>query len=99
MPSMQNTVLDLQARPALGSRARLQTDPVTGEPVLLYPEGLLQLNETAHAVLSRCDGKTTINDIVASLADEYAADADTLRADVLECLAQFHGRQLVVLTA
>ena len=96
---MQNTAPDLQARPALGGRARLQTDPVTGEPVLLYPEGLLQLNETAHAVLSRCDGRTTVAEIVASLADEYEADADTLRADVLECLTQFGGRSLVVFSA
>ena len=63
---MPNTAIDLHARPALGSRARLQTDPVTGEPVLLYPEGLLQLNETAHAVLSRCDGKTTVGEVVAA---------------------------------
>ena len=96
---MQNTALDLQSRPALGSRARLQADPVTGEPVLLYPEGLLQLNETAHAVLSRCEGRATVNEIVASLADEYEADADTLRADVLECLAQFRERGLVVFSA
>ena len=95
---MPNTAIDLQARPALGNQARLQADPVTGEPVLLYPEGLLQLNETAHAVLSRCDGRATAGDIVASLAAEYEADTDTLRADVLECLAQFHARQLVVFT-
>ena len=93
---MPNTALDLQSRPALGSRARLQADPVTGEPVLLYPEGLLQLNETAHAVLSRCDGRATVGEIVASLAAEYEVDEDTLRTDVLECLAQFHGQQLVV---
>ena len=96
---MRNTVLDPQSRPALGSRARLQTDPVTGEPVLLYPEGLLQLNETAHAVLSRCDGRATLDDIVASLAAEYEADADTLRADVLECLAGFRERGFVVFSA
>ena len=31
-------------RPKLSSRARLQTDKVTGKPVLLYPEGVLMLN-------------------------------------------------------
>ena len=52
MRSTQNTVIDLQSRPALAARVRLQTDPVSGEPVLLYPEGLLLLNATAHAVAS-----------------------------------------------
>lgn len=96
---MQNTVIDLHARPALGSRVRLQTDPVTGDPVLLYPEGLLQLNDTAQAVLSRCDGQATVEEIVVSLADEYEVEVETLRADVLECLAEFRGKQFVTLAA
>ena len=36
------TRLDLEiARPALAPHVRLKTDPVSGEPVLLFPEGLL----------------------------------------------------------
>ncbi len=96
---MQNTVIDSRTRPALGRRVRLQIDPVSGEPVLLYPEGLLQLNETAHAVLSRCDGDATVEEIVRSLASEYEADAETLRADVLACLAEFRERQFVTVAA
>ena len=37
----------------------LETDKVSNEPVLLYPEGILQLNETAHAIVERCDGRTS----------------------------------------
>ena len=96
---MPNTAIDLQARPALSRRARLQTDPATGEPVLLYPEGVLQLNDTAHAVLARCDGRATVEEIIASLANEYEADPDTLRADVLACLADFRGQQFISLAA
>ena len=96
---MQNTVIDSHTRPVLERRVRLQIDPVSGEPVLLYPEGLLQLNETAHAVLSRCDGKATVEEIVGSLASEYEVDVETLRADVVECLAQFRERQFVTTEA
>jgi len=96
---MQNTVIDLQSRPALAASARLQKDPVDGCPVLLYPEGVLRLNETAHDILSRCDGRATVAEIVALLEKEYDAEADTLRADVTECLAQFQQRQLLVFTA
>ena len=99
MPSMQNTAIDPQSRPALAARARLQVDPVDGAPVLLYPEGLLQLNETARDVLSRCDGRTTIDEIVAALSTEYEASAEALRGDVLDCLAEFHRRQLLVFAA
>lgn len=91
--------IDLQSRPVPARRVRLQMDPVDGEPVLLYPEGLLRLNPTAYEILSRCDGKTSVEGIVASLADEYEASPETLRADVIECLTQFHGRQLIVLEA
>jgi pyrroloquinoline quinone biosynthesis protein D len=93
---MQNMAIDLQSRPALAPRVRLQMDPVEGGPVLLYPEGLLKLNETAHEVLTRCDGKKTVEDIVTLLGEEYEVDADTLRTDVTDCLAEFHRGQLLV---
>jgi len=96
---MQNTVIDLQSRPALAPRVRLQIDKVDGGPVLLYPEGLLKLNETAHEILSRCDGRATVAEIIALLDSEYEVGADTLRADVVECLAQFQRQQLVIFTA
>lgn len=92
---MQNTEIDLQKRPALASRVRLQTDPVDGSPVLLYPEGLLKLNETAHEVLSRCDGQKTVGDIIAALSAEYEVAAEELSTDVIESLAHFHHRQIV----
>jgi pyrroloquinoline quinone biosynthesis protein D len=94
---MQDTVIDSQGRPALAARVRLQIDPINGEPVLLYPEGLLRLNATAHEVVARCDGKTTVADIIISLGNEYEVSAETMRADVLDCLVQLQHRQLVVI--
>ena len=35
--------------------------------MLLYPEGILQLNETAHAIVDRCDGLTSVTEIIAAL--------------------------------
>jgi len=87
--------LDLCVQPALAKRVRLQSDPVSGDPVLLYPEGLLILNETAHALVRRCDGVARIADIVEQLAGEYGAAGEDLRPDVLECLYDLHQRQLV----
>ena len=41
-----------------GARARRAAldDPVTGGPVLLYPEGVLPLDETTHEMSRRCSG-------------------------------------------
>jgi pyrroloquinoline quinone biosynthesis protein D len=84
------------SRPALAAGVRLQPDRASGEPVLLYPEGLLFLNETAHEVVRRLDGAVSVDAIVAALAEEYETDADTLRRDVLDCLANLRRQRLIV---
>ena len=89
------TISDL-ARPQLAKGVRLQIDSITGKSVLLYPEGILELNETAHDILSRCDGRS-VAAIVQGLAEQYEADADALAADVRETLADVHQRKLIEL--
>ena len=87
------TIFD-SARPSLATGVRLQIDPVTGEGVLLYPEGIIELNDTAHEILSRCDGRT-VHDIVSELAEEYEADPEGLAADVRNTLSDLQGRKLI----
>lgn len=88
--------LEDQSRPKLARGARLGVDPKTGEPILLFPEGVLFLSATANDILSRCSGKETLADILGSLAEEYDADRETLRQDVLDCLGDLYQRKLVV---
>jgi pyrroloquinoline quinone biosynthesis protein D len=90
--------LDPSLRPTLASYVRLKLDPVTGEPVLLFPEGLLVLNATAHEIAMRCDGKTAIADMIAQLAEEFEVNEDELRADVLACLSQLQAQNLLHFT-
>lgn len=87
------TISDL-ARPSLAKGVRLQIDSTTGNNVLLYPEGIVELNETAHEILSRCDGQT-LADIVQALAEEYDVDSNALAADVRDTLADLQRRKLV----
>ena len=82
------------ARPRLARGVRLQIDHATGKGVLLYPEGIVELNETAREILARCDGRA-LGEIVSELADEYDADPGELAADVRETLAGFHQRNLI----
>lgn len=84
------------ARPMLARGVRLSTDKQTGEPLLLFPEGVVHLSDTAHAITQRCDGKASLGEIVKGLAAEFEVDAPTLKEDVLDCLQRLHRRKLVV---
>jgi pyrroloquinoline quinone biosynthesis protein D len=86
---------DLQVRPVLAGRTRLQVDAVSGEPLLLSPEGLLILNDTAHAIVRRCTGAFSIAAILEQLAEEYGIKVEDLQADVLLWLRELRQRQLV----
>ena len=91
---MPATAISGSAQPRLTNGVRLQTDSITGKSVLLHSEGIIELNETANEILSRCDGRT-LNDIVHALAQEYDADPKALAADVRETLADLHQRRLI----
>jgi len=94
---MQTPTIDGSAKPRLARGVRLQTDSKTGNIVLLFPEGVLELNETAQEIVSRCDGRT-VAEIVHALADEYDADPQMLGADVRVTLADLQQRKLIELT-
>jgi len=96
MPMAATTISDA-VRPRLAKGVRLQTDSTTDKRVLLYPEGIIELNETAHEILSRCDGRM-LSEIVHALAEEYDADPAALAADVRDTLADLHHRKLIQLT-
>lgn len=94
---MQTHTIADSAQPRLTRGVRLQTDPKSGNSVLLFPEGVLELNETAQEILTRCDGRT-VTEIVQALAEEYEADPETLAVDVRETLADLQQRKLIELT-
>jgi coenzyme PQQ biosynthesis protein PqqD len=78
--------LSADSCPQLARKARLRTDRLTGETLLLYPEHGLVLNPSAAAILRLCDGRS-IRDIAAELAAPLA--------DVLEFLGTLNERGLV----
>jgi len=94
---MQTPTVAGAAPPTLARGVRLQTDPKTGNSVLLFPEGVLELNETAQDILTLCDGRT-VSEIIQALAEEYDVDLEMLAADVREILADLQRRKLIELT-
>ena len=83
------------ARPRLAAKVRLKWDEVRQKPLLLFPEGVLVLNPTAHEVLSLCDGQRTVGEIVKMLGEKFRSD--TIDADVKELLARLIGKSFIVI--
>jgi pyrroloquinoline quinone biosynthesis protein D len=95
--SMQLPPADM--RPKISPRARLQTDKVTGKPILLYPEGVLVLNPTGHAIVSLCTGEATFEEIVANLAARYKIAPKEISAQIAEYLNRLRERNLLEMSA
>ena len=87
--------MDEQSRPHLARGVRLRNDPISGEPILLFPEGVLPLDDSTHDILSRCTGESTLESIILALAKEYDVELETMRMDVCECLTQLRQQMLV----
>lgn len=69
----------------MNSKYRLQWEEAQDCHVLLYPEGLVKLSDSAYEVLSRCQQPITASELIAQLQRDYP-DADTLAKDVQEFL-------------
>ena len=59
--------------PCIAPGMRLQFEAVQDTWVLLYPEGMVQLNDSAAEILKRCDGLKSLPDIVAELEQAFNA--------------------------
>ncbi len=71
---------DMTSKPKLAKRFRMQYEEAQGAYVLLYPEGMVKLNQPASEILKRCDGVRDVNAIVADI--EQAFNAAGLEKDV-----------------
>lgn len=84
------------SRPVLYSGCRLVFDEVRGQYALLHPEGVLLLNETAGAILLRCDGQRKLSELAADLGREYADPGeDIVLSQVIALLSRLAADHLV----
>ncbi|WP_068644652.1 pyrroloquinoline quinone biosynthesis peptide chaperone PqqD [Variovorax soli] len=77
-------------RPRMSSLYRMQFEPSQDHWVLLYPEGMVRLNGSAAEILQRCDGRRTVDEIVAELEAVFAQPS--LQDDVVGFLSQARQR-------
>lgn len=72
-------------RVRLSAGMRLQWETAQSAYVMLYPEGMIKLNEPAGEILSRCDGRT-VDALIGDLQQAFP-HAD-LTADVITFLEE-----------
>jgi pyrroloquinoline quinone biosynthesis protein D len=75
----------------LSARLRLQWEQAQSRYVLLYPEGMVQLNGPAGEIMRRVDGARSVGEIVHELQLAFP-DAPDLEGDVLAMLEAAHER-------
>jgi pyrroloquinoline quinone biosynthesis protein D len=85
--------LSVTTQPRIGSGFRFQWEPAQNCHVLLYPEGMVKLNQSAGEILKRCDGERDVAAIVADLEATFSASG--LEADVLAFLEMAKGQKWV----
>jgi pyrroloquinoline quinone biosynthesis protein D len=74
------------SRPVLPRHTKLRFDETRQVWVILAPERVLAPDEIAVEVLKLCDGLRSVGEMADQLAAKYAADRDTILADVIAML-------------
>ncbi|HQA11992.1 pyrroloquinoline quinone biosynthesis peptide chaperone PqqD [Zoogloea sp.] len=85
------------ARPRINRLFRFQWEPAQQAYVLLYPEGMVKLNQSAGEILKRCDGSRSVPEIVADL--ETAFKTSGLAGDVDAFLTMAEAQNWIVWSA
>ena len=77
--------------PELAPMFRFQWEGAQNCWVILYPEGMVKLSPSAGEIMKRCDGKSSVAEIVSSLETQYSATG--LASDIRRFLetAREHG--------
>ena len=89
----ETAAIGREATPRVSRRFRLQWEEAQQAWVLLYPEGMVKLNQSAGEILRRCDGARSVTELVADLEQAFATAG--LEADVIAFLELARKQQWV----
>ncbi len=81
---------------AQGVRFRRSAD---GQGLLLIPEGVVNLNDSAAAIIELVDGQRTVAEIAALLATRYGMDVAAIASDIEDLLQRLAIKTWLVLPA
>ncbi|KQN48395.1 pyrroloquinoline quinone biosynthesis protein PqqD [Serratia sp. Leaf50] len=74
---------------------RLQWEPTQDCHVILYPEGMAKLNESAAMILENVDGKRPLSEIIDGLNQRFP-EAGGVDDDVKEFFAQSYEQKWII---
>ncbi|MEO9331739.1 pyrroloquinoline quinone biosynthesis peptide chaperone PqqD [Ectopseudomonas guguanensis] len=77
--------------PAIRRGFRLQFEPAQGCHVLLYPEGMIKLNDSAGEILQQVDGKRSVAEIIDNLHQRFP-DVPGIDEDILAFIEVAHAQ-------
>ncbi|HSV60592.1 MAG TPA: pyrroloquinoline quinone biosynthesis peptide chaperone PqqD [Variovorax sp.] len=80
----------IATQPRIGTGFRLQWEPAQMSHVLLYPEGMVKLNQSSGEIMKRCDGQRSVAVIVQELEEAFSTSG--LGDDVL-AFVELAGKQ------
>ncbi|KAB7885575.1 pyrroloquinoline quinone biosynthesis peptide chaperone PqqD [Poseidonibacter ostreae] len=86
--------MQLEKSLAINTHFQLQWEEKQNCFVLLYPEGMVQLSQSAGEIMNLCDGKNTIIDITNALEEKF--NLVGLLTDVKEFLEDAMNRKWVI---
>ena len=68
---MTNTIFNADSIPTLAPTYRFQWEKTQDCFVILYPEGMIKLSQSAGAIMECCDGNKTITAIISHLQQKF----------------------------
>lgn len=83
---MSTHIMNKDAIPSLSSLFRFQWEEVQNCHVVLYPEGMVKLSQSAGQIMLQVNSTSTINDIIQTLSDLF--DGADVEDDVLAFFEQ-----------
>ena len=84
------------SRPVLPRHTKLRFDSTRERWVLLAPERVLAPDDIAVEVLQLCDGERSVEQLVGTLAEKYAADRAEISRDVIAMLQDLADKGFLV---
>ncbi|MFR0673555.1 pyrroloquinoline quinone biosynthesis peptide chaperone PqqD [Enterobacterales bacterium AW_CKDN230030176-1A_HGKHYDSX7] len=86
---------DRQRVPRWRPGYRFQYEPAQQGHVLLYPEGMIKLNESAALIGGLIDGQRSVAAIIATLAEQFA-DVPEVADDIEQFMEVAHAEHWIV---
>ncbi|MBZ9966372.1 pyrroloquinoline quinone biosynthesis peptide chaperone PqqD [Mesorhizobium sp. B292B1B] len=93
----ERALVSLRSVPFLPKHVRIQYDSVRQAFAVLSPERIFWPNDISLDILRRCDGRSTVGEIIAGLATDYEAEEEAVAADVIAFLQEWSDKLLVKL--